>query len=463
MAPRFGATKRTTSWSLKWNPSTIDDLAMHPKKLDEIKEAMKTKLISIISGPPGSSKSTSVKLLAKELNLTVIEFTPPSSNVGQTHVINAFKDFLLGVSFYDPLKTLVIVDELPNVVHEGTREAFEDALLEYAESAGNPVSLNSIDESDVDHLKPSIVVLFTEMEISANYQDAIVVPRILGRVVQDHSCAWVKVNPINATIMSKILKKVINSENLDVSPEELKTIAASGDIRGALTSLEFYAKPNIPKSKLARKKIGPRLKKTINDYNTPNPVMQPHSSNIDSPTLDSSLQLKNTSVNLFHAVGKVIFGSSDPSTVSKSIEGFKESIETFNLTVFENYTSAKRQQLPINTSDECMEWLSLADVNDQIMNIGSLGVALCIEKSEADTKAPSKYKSIQFTQFPKWRAEEHTSRCKAKNRTVDLRRISSASLQDTVLDYLPYERIITNSGVGSYDPPVSFISSDDEF
>ena len=59
---------------MKYAPTTLDDLYLHPKKVSDIRNILTNELFSthhnlnmlIISGPSGSCKTTIVKLLIEE-------------------------------------------------------------------------------------------------------------------------------------------------------------------------------------------------------------------------------------------------------------------------------------------------------------------------------------------------------------------------------------------------------------
>lgn len=406
--PRFRSrSELKVPWVVKYAPQKLSEVAINPTKVKELEKAIQEYPVVVVSGPPGSSKSTVIKLIAEKLQYNVVEFSPPSSSTGFISIINAFKEFLLGVSFFDPNKTLVLVDELPNLIHDSTRQDFEETLIQYTLNAAN---------------LPKTVISFTEVEVSANYHDAIVVPRILGRLVALPRCQWVKANRISPRFMKKAIDRVCLQEGVFLSENDKTEMYEAGDIRSALTALEFYIK------------------------------MKPKTSSQKNPVLLSSL-LRSSTVNLFHAIGKIVYGSSNPASLAPTIEMFIGSFDTFNLTVLENYTNAFHQRLTMKTASDCAEWLSLGDTNPCLQTFCSLGVAEAIASSEPDTGLTKRFKKTLYTQSSRWRTEENEYRARihqfAGTQTLPVSQATCA------LDLMPFSNMCTRE--------LDLLSSDDDF
>lgn len=131
------------NWTDAFAPTKSDDLALHSKKLQEIKQwllhcsAMKHKnpaQICLITGPSGCGKTTALQVLAKESNICIQEWINPVDQevvhnlgdqiIGQTYVnsqLDAFKNFLFKASRYRSLlessavrQRLLLVEDFPN-------------------------------------------------------------------------------------------------------------------------------------------------------------------------------------------------------------------------------------------------------------------------------------------------------------------------------------------------------------
>ena len=153
-ATKSNALVNNDNWIEVFAPTSSDDLAVHPKKLQEIQQwilhcaAMKRKRpaqICLITGPSGSGKTTALKLLAKENKISIQEWINPVDQeviynlgdqmYGQRYVssqVDAFKNFLFKASRYRSLlespvsdKRLLLVEDFPNfllrdplIIHE---------------------------------------------------------------------------------------------------------------------------------------------------------------------------------------------------------------------------------------------------------------------------------------------------------------------------------------------------------
>lgn len=131
----------SSNWIEKFAPQTIDDLAVHTKKIDEVRdwtkkwESNKTNgCVLLLTGPAGSGKTATVRLIAKELDFDISEWIIPLDidlnvntkqeddkvNTYTENQFNKFTDFLYRSSRYVSLfatqrKRLLLVEDFPNV------------------------------------------------------------------------------------------------------------------------------------------------------------------------------------------------------------------------------------------------------------------------------------------------------------------------------------------------------------
>lgn len=143
------------NWMECFAPSSSDDLAVHPKKLEEVRnwfrhcEAMRKKFpaqICLLTGPAGSGKTATIRVLARELGYELQEWINPvdceeirtlgdqpdgNSYAGSQQ--EAFKSFLLRASRYKSLlsaqsKRLLLVEDFPNFLLKDATSTFEELL-----------------------------------------------------------------------------------------------------------------------------------------------------------------------------------------------------------------------------------------------------------------------------------------------------------------------------------------------
>lgn len=201
------------------------DVAMHSAKLKEIERNLdlrnKIPKILIISGPPGASKSTAVRVLCSELNRPIHEFA-----ISDLDREDSFGEFLSGC-VYCPRDSVILVDELPNLVYPSTLEAFQQSL-EYW-----------LDED----ASAQLVVLLTEVDFGTHYRDSLVATRVFSNILEKPNVVHIKCNPVNATQIKKALRDMGASGSL------MSSLSSCGDIRYAVNTFRLWA--NADKSELS--------------------------------------------------------------------------------------------------------------------------------------------------------------------------------------------------------------------
>lgn len=145
---------RSTDWLEKFKPSKVEDLCVHPKKIEELRgwfelydqEIEKNpNRILLITGPTGSAKTAALKLIAKSFNHDIVEwinsidletdlFADSRRNHFRSHENQAekFLDFLLKSSRYGSIfnknSRILLVKDLPNTFLRKSSEEFWEVL-----------------------------------------------------------------------------------------------------------------------------------------------------------------------------------------------------------------------------------------------------------------------------------------------------------------------------------------------
>ena len=273
---------QSVDWLKKFQPKELSELAVHPKKLEELKNwfNIRTKVpnkILVVEGPAGCAKSTTLKLIAKENNYDVSEWINStdvetallrdnpenfqSEFTSYENQITKFTDFLLRTSRFQSVfkskKSLLLVKDFPNTFMKKTEE-FWDILKMYVEDGGCPLVFIITDTNS------------KSLNVSRNlFPDKIRLTLGIDTV---------NMNPVSTTMMKRGIKRVIqmidSNSNYklyfqrpteDVINNLLEQ--SQGDIRNAILNLSFasqknHVKPMIKTSKL---KKSSKKEKSSND------------------------------------------------------------------------------------------------------------------------------------------------------------------------------------------------------
>lgn len=347
----------STPWYQLYHPKSVNEVCIHKKKATEVREALEKMLkggsssrVLLLTGPSGCCKSTIAGELANELipkyrrprtvsllsNSTgsdnIVEFENDSNAIGTTHM-SEFQDFLSQAKYrVGPNLSLILVEDLPNIFHQGTRKAFQDQLLEWLYTSSKNL--------------PPLVICLTECEIedekggsnSFGVDYSFTAETILGKEVLSHPrLQRIKFNPINTTLMKKTLmnicvrnKATLESTNKWSEKERVvDSIARStGDIRSGIMMLQFWA----------------------------------------SSTVDGPLLVRESFVSYFHAIGRILHGSkdfeNDNEMINELISSSKGHLshENFSLGILENYSSFNKGKFNVKDAFEVTNSLSQSNV-----------------------------------------------------------------------------------------------------
>lgn len=188
----------------KYEPQSLQDLAVHKRKVDDVRkwlgeafdekvrskhrvglpfallcskpwlydDAMTQRLL-ILTGPAGSAKTATLRVLAREMDFDIVEYKDntnttrfstfsdePSTctfwrflfvsflrcRIGIADTPDAFATFLMRTGTYASIFTLtrrklVLVEDLPNILHPTVRSRFHDALRAHVERASDVAPL----------------------------------------------------------------------------------------------------------------------------------------------------------------------------------------------------------------------------------------------------------------------------------------------------------------------------------
>lgn len=332
------------SFLLKYKPTLVDELCMHPKKINDVKQVLfddmlkndKYKIL-LLTGPSGTCKTTMVKLLIKQYCSTHSnEFSNFTIN-GNSEAYNeadclieydsldkslSFRDFLDNCKIFKKntsMMKFIIIKHLPNIYYPKAHAEFLRSIAEWLDDEGDsllPPMILIISECDIPKSITNDITRndynYNKFDINNHY----IPETIFNKEILAHpKLKRVNTNKIAKTYLKKELTKVlknevqISSKNKDFNQYQrvIENLSNLGDLPSALIQLEQY---------------------------------------IHTPLLFSNDSVENTNkdlgLSIFHAIGKIIYGTKEElasnediiATLCKNYQQYTDSI--FKMSILEN-------------------------------------------------------------------------------------------------------------------------------
>ncbi|GFF79208.1 cell cycle checkpoint protein rad17 [Aspergillus lentulus] len=402
-------------WAQKYSPVNLNELAVHKKKIADVQSwlsdalrAFEKKLL-VLRGPAGSGKTTTLSLLSDKLGFDVLEWRNPSGSEfaakGFTSIAAQFEEFLTrgnrlrGLEFQgttglsaskrnssDHMRPRVIlIEEFPTVIDGDSPSltAFRFSLQRYLSVSSSP---RSNTRNDIErHGSSPVVIIVSEtmLNTGASYSDNLTAHRLLGPDILSHpGTTIVDFNAIAPTFMFKALDLVLVKHIRRYrsakrpGPAILKSLSEIGDIRSAISSLEFlclrcerfekYAFPNATRTGRGNISLAPVEKGAL-----------------------QTVTYRESSLGLFHAVGKIVYNKREglssttdnprpprppdhlchcdrPAVslvpVNELLEQSGTDTQTFISALYENYIPSCDGPAFVDCINGCIEALSDSDV-----------------------------------------------------------------------------------------------------
>lgn len=355
----------TQPWVDKYAPTQSKDVCINPRKLKEVREVLESMVsgklkcrILVLSGPSGSSKSTLIKCLAKDIldprprSSGLVEYIDLYNDEGP--LPTQFAEFLASCRYHVGLNlAVVLVEDLPNVFHKETLLNFRKAIKDWIFT---PPEIPM----------PPLVLCLTELESfeerdqlrSYNIDNCLTVETLLGRDLlqsasYENHIVKVKCLPLAKTFLTKTINQIVSSERLiglqKKNKDFFQSLCEFGDIRSLINTLEFWA---------------------------------------SSKSLIGSILNRETQITLFHAIGKIIYSSSDKvkENFSAAYSSIKNVLDNYSniplvkLGLLENYQNYNGLDYDISIAAKITDSLSLCDA---ILNVPELEeYALLVARTE---------------------------------------------------------------------------------
>ncbi|KAH6638336.1 cell cycle checkpoint protein RAD17 [Boeremia exigua] len=407
-------------WTEKYGPQSLEELAVHKKKVSDVRAWLEDvyggrlrKRLLLLKGPAGSGKTTTMALLARELGIHMHEWRNPTSSLtaseGLVSATAQFEDFVERAGAFGCLtfdgpqqtptqavhstdsrqKQLVLVEEFPNTFARASAavQSFRSSVLNYLAATTPSATTFFAKQPGLGQSVTPIVMIISETLLSTTTAaaDSFTAHRLLGPEILTHpGVSVIEFNPVALTFMTKALDLTVIKEarksgrRNTVGPQVIQQLAELGDIRSAVSSLEFLclrgddsegwgAKVNFSKKK------GPK------DV----PITKMERESLELVTR------RESTLGIFHAVGKVVHNKrlpEDPThpvpqpphsfperrrpkasevNLDTLIDELGTDTHTFTAALHENYVlscGGADSEETMESVDGCIEALSDADL-----------------------------------------------------------------------------------------------------
>ncbi|KAI3404622.2 rad17 [Candida oxycetoniae] len=358
-------------WLDKYAPKNAFEICINPTKLKQVKDSLQkmmrkqssTKLL-VLAGPCGSSKSTTVKVLAREM-ISDGDIFNDEDQVIEYQESERISIFLQSCKY--KTNSVILIEELPNVYHQETLMEFREALRHwiYSENTFAP-----------------LVLCLSEFEYEGNDKDNeraryslennMTVETLLSQeIFKSSKVEVIKFNSLAPRFLNKTIRPILKREGMVglLNDRSFETYLADlykvGDIRSIISNLEMWARFHKETSKV---------------------------------------YARENSLSIFHALGKIIFSSKEfegesgnmvnSNSIAKVIESYPEkNTALLNLGLLENYHIFRNSQFSLSVASSICNDLSISDICP-IGEIGARSTRVNLSKAEKASKdgATSKLK-----------------------------------------------------------------------
>ncbi|PHH72475.1 hypothetical protein CDD82_5964 [Ophiocordyceps australis] len=321
-------------WADRFGPRNLDELVVHKKKVAQVRSWLQQVVagrshqrLLVVKGPAGAGKTATIRLLAQDLACELVEWKNPTARAhgGAASASAQFDEFLTRGSRFGTLhldhaapvpepassgKTIVLVEEFPNTFSTSSPAlaAFRASLLHHlASNAPDPL------------VRPVVLVMSeTLLTTTSASADSLTAHRLLGSEILGHpAVAVIEYNAVAPTLLAKALHLVVLKEarasgrRRSPGPLVLKRLGEVGDIRSAISSLEFLCIKGDTQADW-----GSKIAFTKTRSATREPVAL---SNSERESLEL-LSQREASLGIFHAVGKVVHNKRDQEPSRLDVE-----------------------------------------------------------------------------------------------------------------------------------------------
>ncbi|XP_057468909.1 LOW QUALITY PROTEIN: cell cycle checkpoint protein RAD17-like [Actinidia eriantha] len=306
-----GKSDRKDLWVDKYKPCSLEELSVHKKKVEEVKVWFEKRLrkqkeefgnnVLLITGQAGIGKSATVHVIASHFGATVCEWNTPTPTIWQEHMHNSnsgirymskldeFENFVERTRKYGLIissctrgsqtSIVLLIDDLPVANGKVAYDRLNRCLHLLVQSALVPtvILITDCGEANSSDNSPQS---WEELQLS----------------LQRAGACKVAFNPITVNSIKKTLSRLCREEHCNVDAEQINLIAkaSGGDIRHAITSLQYFC-------------VKPHLRLSSSFSNGTPTYSKERSDEINRLYDGFSLPFgRDETLSLFHALGKFL-------------------------------------------------------------------------------------------------------------------------------------------------------------
>lgn len=340
------ADDHQSPWTERFAPVDLTELAVHKRKVADVRRWLdlayneRHQKVLILKGAAGTGKTTTLRLLAKDIGIELTEWressTSDNTSEGVTTSSARFAEFVARAGKVNGLtlssdrnavepalnpqpefseesstqrtRQVLLVEEFPNTFSKTSSalQSFRTTLAQYVMSTAEAGSWPT-----------PIVMVISETLLSTNTAsaDSFTAHRLLGpELTSNQYINTIEFNPIAPTILTKALETIVVKEarksgrRKTPGPEILKRLAESGDIRSAVSSLEFLC-----------------VRGDDGDWSSKVAFTKPKHGKSVAPTTKAEqdamrlISNRESSLGIFHSVGKVVYNKRLDTTAGQTV------------------------------------------------------------------------------------------------------------------------------------------------
>ncbi|KAH6854605.1 Rad17 cell cycle checkpoint protein-domain-containing protein [Chaetomium sp. MPI-CAGE-AT-0009] len=370
-------------WSERFAPVSLDELAVHKRKvqdvrrwLDEVFAGRMRQRLLVLKGAAGSGKTTTLRLLARDMRCEVLEWRNPANSFGVAghgyqSAAAQFEEFLGRGGKFGQLdvesdeatpppmapsasrnevtkgaeRRLMLVEEFPNTFMRSSSglTGFRNAILQFL--AANIPALGGFGfSSNSEPITPIVMVISeTLLTTTSASADSFTAHRLLGPEILRHpGTGVIEFNPVAATFLTKALELVVQKEarksgrRRTPGPLVLQRLGEIGDIRNAISSLEFLCVKGDSEADWGSKVAFTKPKRGAKGV--------PALTQGEQDSLELVSQREAT-LGIFHAVGKVVYNKRGGNFPLGSAEAAAETLPDY----MSHLARPKRSEVTVDT------------------------------------------------------------------------------------------------------------------